>query len=347
VSGVTGWLEQGPRRRTPQRVRRLGLLDLLLVVLVCSAVVSRTTVGTLAWWAGHRVRGTDLPLPSLTATFSDGMLAPPTMDVLPAADEALRDDQLPEPYRTALRSALADGLPAATVEALASEPGAPEADVEAVMELVDDRYAAATGDPAAVVESLVVGEELRQRAVARARAAGAASPERFDVHRLYLPNAVRVEADRVVGGTLAVAAVLDLGWPVAARFPITSPFGVRVHPTLKTRRFHNGIDVGVPVGTDVRAPQAGTVDVVGNNPVSGRFVIVDHGRGVRTSYCHLSKAEVARGDEVQAGQLLALSGNTGRSTGPHLHYIVRIGGDEVDPMRFRRPAPGPSGAGPG
>jgi len=332
MSTVGDWLEAGPRRGGGGR--RLGLLDLVLVVAVCSAVVGRTPVGTLGWWASQRLQGTELPLPSLTASFESGMLAPPAIDVLPPVDTGLREDQLPDPHRTALRTTLAAGLPDAVQQALAAR-GA-EATVEAALELVDERYAAAPGAPDRVVEELVLGAELRDRAVARARAAGAATPERFASYRRFLPNGVRVDADRVVGGTLAVAAVLDLGWPVADHFPITSGFGYRTHPVLKTRRFHNGTDVGVPIGTPIAAPRAGVVATVGENPTSGKYVIVDHGQGVRTSYCHLSAADVAQGDEVTAGQRLARSGNTGRSTGPHLHYIVRIGGEAVDPIRFRR-----------
>ena len=74
---------------------------------------------------------------------------------------------------------------------------------------------------------------------------------------------------------------------------------------------------------------------VASDATSGTYVIVDHGHGVRTTYCHLSEALVTSGAKVERGALLAKSGNTGRSTGPHLHYIVRIAGDAVDPARWR------------
>ena len=79
------------------------------------------------------------------------------------------------------------------------------------------------------------------------------------------------------------------------------------------------------------------VSAVASDSTSGTYVIVDHGHGGRTTYCHLSEALVEHGAKVARGTQLAKSGNTGRSTGPHLHYIVRIAGEAVDPARWRTP----------
>ena len=97
---------------------------------------------------------------------------------------------------------------------------------------------------------------------------------------------------------------------------------------------HNGIDLAVPVGTPLYAPQSGKVTVVNEDSRNGRYVVLQHNHGVRTTYCHLQRSEVALGAEVVAGQRFALSGNTGRSTGPHLHWVVRIAGSPVDPAAF-------------
>jgi hypothetical protein len=327
MSSLRDFLDAPTPRRGTVRRERGGLLDLVLVIAVCLAVIGRTPAGALVWWVGQRVQGTPRPLPSLTATFQHGMLAPPTTPLAPPPpDEVLGPDQLPEPYRSALRSALSDGVPDRLAEQLGDDGGVAEA-----MERVDALY---DGDPDAAVEALVIGHAMRQRAIERAIAAGAESPDDYEVHRVYLPQADRVQADRVVAGTLAVARVLALQWPVAPSFGVTSPFGVRIHPTLKTRKFHNGIDLGTPVGTPVMAPQSGTVTAASTNAVSGNYLIIDHGHGVQTSYCHLSQHVAKAGERVTAGQLVAKTGNTGRSTGPHLHYIVRIGGDPVDPLRF-------------
>ena len=90
----------------------------------------------------------------------------------------------------------------------------------------------------------------------------------------------------------------------------------------------------MPIGTAIYSPQDGTVVTVGENKTSGKFVIVDHGHGLKTTYCHLDDEHVIRGQTIKRGQLLADSGNTGRSTGPHLHWIVKIAGKAVDPARF-------------
>ena len=126
-----------------------------------------------------------------------------------------------------------------------------------------------------------------------------------------------------------------LGWPVDEGTRITSPFGMRLHPVLGTRKLHTGVDLGVPSGTRVRAAADGTVRRVSEDAVNGRVVIVDHGRGVTTAYCHNDTLLVAVGEHVARGQVLSRSGSTGRSTGPHLHYQLDLGGTPVDPLQFR------------
>jgi len=108
---------------------------------------------------------------------------------------------------------------------------------------------------------------------------------------------------------------------------VTSPFGWRTHPTLGTRKFHNGADLRAPQGSAVVAPAAGTVISIINNDVCGYGMIVQHD-GLRTGYCHMSRLDVQKGSKVRAGQRLGLSGGAkgtkgaGRSTGSHLHWIV-------------------------
>lgn len=109
---------------------------------------------------------------------------------------------------------------------------------------------------------------------------------------------------------------------------ITSNFGYR------WGRLHAGTDVGVPIGTTVRASRAGQVVTAGWVGGYGNCVIIDHGDGVSTRYGHLSEVTVSVGQYVDQGEQVALSGNTGRSTGPHLHFEIRIGGEAVDPMPY-------------
>jgi murein DD-endopeptidase MepM/ murein hydrolase activator NlpD len=117
--------------------------------------------------------------------------------------------------------------------------------------------------------------------------------------------------------------------PVAGR--ITSGFGVRVDPFTEKHKFHKGIDIACAIGTKVVASAEGTVVFAGTKKGYGKTVIVEHRNGYRTLYGHLSKINVKNGDKVTQGQKIALSGMTGRSTGPHLHFEVRRRGQPERP----------------
>ncbi|MGP3777700.1 LysM peptidoglycan-binding domain-containing protein [Halanaerobium saccharolyticum] len=124
----------------------------------------------------------------------------------------------------------------------------------------------------------------------------------------------------------------SLIWPVSGR--ITSNFGWRTHPIKKTRLFHNGLDIAVPTGTTVKAAASGEVVHSGWMNGFGYTVIIDHGRGVETLYAHNSRVTVSRGTMVNKGQQVALSGNTGLSTGPHLHFGVLRNEEPLNPGNF-------------
>jgi len=121
-------------------------------------------------------------------------------------------------------------------------------------------------------------------------------------------------------------------WPVTGN--ITSGFGYRRSPFDASREFHAGIDVAAPRGTAVHATAAGTVRMASWNGGYGNVIFLDHGFGYVTVYAHLSRISVRVGQIVEKGQVIGLVGSTGRSTGPHLHYEVRVGGATVNPMRF-------------
>lgn len=133
--------------------------------------------------------------------------------------------------------------------------------------------------------------------------------------------------------TRAAARTLPLASPAPAT-DITSNFGNRVDPFLGRLALHAGIDFGAETGTRIRSTAAGTVTAAGPAGGYGNMVEIDHGNGVSTRYAHLSVALVSVGERVKADQVIAKSGSTGRSTGPHLHYEVRLNGQAVDPMRF-------------
>jgi murein DD-endopeptidase MepM/ murein hydrolase activator NlpD len=114
--------------------------------------------------------------------------------------------------------------------------------------------------------------------------------------------------------------------------PITSPFGMRVHPVTGERKLHDGTDFGVPCGTPVHAAGRGTVVGRGFNKAYGNWVAISHAGGLETSYNHLSSQAVAVGRRVTPSTVVGRVGSTGLSTGCHLHFIVRRGGHAIDPM---------------
>jgi murein DD-endopeptidase MepM/ murein hydrolase activator NlpD len=115
---------------------------------------------------------------------------------------------------------------------------------------------------------------------------------------------------------------------------ITSPFGMRIHPILKVPMKHNGIDFNSKTGTEIFAAADGKVLFRKTNVTSGNYLVIEHANSQSTAYLHLSQFAVSAGDHVTKGQLIGYVGNTGRSTGPHLHYEVRTKGIPVDPKSF-------------
>jgi len=121
-------------------------------------------------------------------------------------------------------------------------------------------------------------------------------------------------------------------WP--ARGWLTSGFGTRISPFTGRRQFHAGIDIASAPGAPVVAPASGRVEFVGTKGPLGNCLQIDHGYGIVTQYGHNEKILVKRGDVVERGQVIARVGNTGRSTGPHLHYTVEVNGKAVNPIDF-------------
>jgi murein DD-endopeptidase MepM/ murein hydrolase activator NlpD len=121
-------------------------------------------------------------------------------------------------------------------------------------------------------------------------------------------------------------------WPTEGW--VTSGYGQRTSPFTGRRQFHSGIDVASRSGMPVVAPARGRVVFAGKKGPLGRTVILDHGYGVRTTYGHNGKLHVKRGQEVERGEKIAAVGNSGRSTGPHLHYAVQVDGRRVNPMNY-------------
>lgn len=128
--------------------------------------------------------------------------------------------------------------------------------------------------------------------------------------------------------------------PLGAPVPgvLTSRFGQRIDPINGKAAYHQGVDIRGRLGSDVKATAKGMVVVENYDKGNGRYVVLDHGNGFRTKYAHLKKSLVQKGDTVERGQAIGLVGNSGRSTGPHVHYEIHYDDKIVNPTRFVRVA---------
>ncbi|MBL8922548.1 MAG: M23 family metallopeptidase [Myxococcaceae bacterium] len=140
------------------------------------------------------------------------------------------------------------------------------------------------------------------------------------------------ELQAYFSGQKSLLASVPSVWPT--RGWVTSDFGSRVDPYTSERVMHAGIDIAGPHGKEIIAPSDGTVVFAGLEGGYGNVVVIDHGYGIKTRYGHLASVKVKPGERVKRGDLVAAMGNTGRSTGPHLHYEVRVNGIAQNPRKF-------------
>ena len=138
--------------------------------------------------------------------------------------------------------------------------------------------------------------------------------------------------DRVMARAGKMLASLPTRWPV--RGAVNSEFGARQSPWTQATEFHSGMDIRAERGTPVLAPSAATVNFAGSHPEYGLTIVLDHGDDMRTIYGHLSKLGVTVGQRVQRGAEIGRTGNTGRSSGPHLHYEILVKGHAVNPRAY-------------
>ena len=169
------------------------------------------------------------------------------------------------------------------------------------------------------------------------------APVREDMDRLL--GVVKEEGEsirtleRFLGRASRVLASLPSRWPV--RGPVNSDFGQRRSPWAPNSEFHSGIDIGAAIGTPVKAPAPGTVVFAGQHAEYGITVVIDHGNDTKSLYGHLSRLNVTTDQAVQRGDTVAFTGNTGRSSGPHLHYEIQVKGQPVNPHSYIWEEPGP------
>lgn len=130
---------------------------------------------------------------------------------------------------------------------------------------------------------------------------------------------------------------LSMDYPVEG--PMSSPFGLKRFFNNQARNPHSGLDIAAPTGSPIQNPLAGTVAAVGHYYFNGNTVLVDHGQGLVSMYCHLDSIAVEEGQELKIGEVLGTVGSTGRVTGPHLHWSVNLNNTRVDPMLFMQEQP--------
>ena len=145
-------------------------------------------------------------------------------------------------------------------------------------------------------------------------------------------NMIRRSQMSSAGYSGAPAGAGGMIWPISG--PITSEFGWRTHPIFGTARFHSGLDIGGDYGMPIYAAASGTVIYAGWISGYGNAVIIDHGGGVTTLYGHNDSLNVSEGENVAQGQVIAMCGSTGNSTGPHCHFEVRENGEPVSPYGY-------------
>jgi murein DD-endopeptidase len=304
-------------------IRRL--VDLLLSALCLWAAWYHTPPGALARAALARSIGSKTAVPPLLSYYGAGA----------RGAQAIPDATVPQSPLSA-RAALGLGssavlarLAAAERDAVLARAGLASANAETLSAWID-RESARRGTREAAIFALFCGEDGATYAARRARNGATLEELARELPPRY--------ADRVAlaATTLTLATAYGLAWPLPESAQITSAFGVRSHPLLHRRRLHTGIDFGIPVGTAVHAVADGVVRRASEDAVSGRLVLVDHGSGVSTLYCHNDSLLVSVGDRVTGGEVIARSGNSGASTGPHLHYQLDLPQGPVDPLRFRQ-----------
>ena len=188
----------------------------------------------------------------------------------------------------------------------------------------------------ALVSALYVGASPVEQAIEQAVISKVTSPMDIESFSPFLSPALRRGPLQNAVQVLAFQRLHALGWPVDSTFRISSPFGMRTHPVINKKALHNGVDIATPTGTPLRAPSRGLVSRIGNDSISGKYVKIDHGLGIETAYAHLDSVQIKKSDVLQEAQVFGETGKSGRVSGPHLHYIVRVDGTPIDPIQFKR-----------
>ena len=263
----------------------------------------------------------------------------------------------PRPDGFELRTNNSDGAPRASAEVPASGAIAEAADADVPMparlEMLGVSLDRIERRQIATLASLAAPASRKAQQLKAAIAETGLSPDRYAVPKDAAVGGplvpVKLDAngspfEKQLSTVQASFATLDrlrralpylpLRKPLAGQIEMTSTFGYRLDPFLGRPALHSGMDMRADMGAPVRATASGVVVTAAPSGGYGNMVEIDHGAGLSTRYGHLSAINVSEGQRVQAGEAIGRVGSTGRSTGPHLHYEVRIDDEATDPMRF-------------
>lgn len=213
-----------------------------------------------------------------------------------------------------------------------------EQQLEAEEEVLEETKAAAQADREAV-EELIGQKQAEIRSVEEEITDKERAIREYEAE-IAEQNAVIGELEKVLAAeksTLANMRVYDGGkfcWPAPSYTKISSDYGYRSDPFTGIQKFHNGVDMAAPGGSNILAAYDGTVVSASYSSSMGNYVMIDHGDGLITIYMHASKVLVSAGQDVSRGDVIALVGSTGRSTGNHLHFTVRNNGEYVSPWNY-------------
>jgi len=178
--------------------------------------------------------------------------------------------------------------------------------------------------------------DLREKLKGEKDEKGLVQQMKIDVDRLQSEAASQEvslsELEKVLQSKQEILAHTPSVWPVQGW--VTSDFGFRTNPFTGLTQMHEGIDISNRMGTIVVSPGNGFVSDIGNDWVHGKFLVISHGFGMTTRYSHLNKVLVKVGQKIKRGEKIAEVGTSGKTTGPHLHYEVRLNGIPVNPMRY-------------
>ncbi len=336
--------EEPPKRR--------GLLDFALMAVLVYAVYAMTPLGAIVETAINVARG-QKERPSWLATFKGRETATAVSETA-VADASVAEGAIPLPIAAAADKHKVDvealaalisvhGACTPTACDLAAPPRASTVlpPIAGKARLSADEAAQAIAaaakehgkNPELAVEAMFVGSIPLKLALSQAERSSLENTEDVEVHAPFFTPSVRRGSLQGALGVIAVYRLRTLAWPADPGFRITSPFGDRLHPVTGKQAFHNGTDLGTPTGTPLFAAHNGGVKRQSKDSISGTYVVLDHGLGIETVYCHLSSAGVVEGARVARKATVGLAGSTGRVTGPHLHYIVRVHDKPIDPEK--------------